>query len=387
MKKLPCGLQVFEKLINENCVYVDKTKYFIDLIENGWLYFLSRPRRFGKTLAIYTFKALFEGEKELFKGLYAEEWINRPEFEPCPVIHLDMSKVVTNKGLEVLEDSIGRIVIKIAEELNVEVDKNITAGEIFSDLIVKLSRKNNKKVVILVDEYDKPLTDFLQSDEDTIKNLKDILRNFYIHIKANEQYTKFVFITGIAKFTKVGIFSTLNNLTDISFDKECGAICGYTEEEIIKYFPDYLELTAKNLQLTTAELIYKMRNYYDGFCFDGETKLYNPYSTLLFLREKDFSNYWIDTGTSKYIADYLKNKNLTVEQFHNLPISRGFARTPGEIDTATPESFLYQSGYLTLRPGITSDFVLDYPNTEVLNSMSELLTKNMMQYVVIRKKN
>jgi len=157
-------------------------------------------------------------------------------------------------------------------------------------------------------------------------------------------------------------------------------MCGLTEAEIIKHFPDYLEETANEMQITSEELIEKMRYYYNGFSFDSkaETRLYNPYSTLTFFEKKEFLNHWIDTGSSKFIADYLKNKHLTVEQFRNLPISVDFAQYPGNVDTTPPEGFLYQSGYLTLRPGTTNDLSLDYPNTEVLNSMSKLLIQNIV---------
>jgi hypothetical protein len=159
-------------------------------------------------------------------------------------------------------------------------------------------------------------------------------------------------------------------------------LCGYTEEEIIRYFPDYIEETAEDMQISIEELIVRMRHYYNGFTFDSkaETRLYNPFSTLLFFADKDFSNYWIETGKPKFIADYMKRRHLTVEQFRDFPISKAFARSPGDMDTTPPEGFLYQSGYLTLRPGNSDELSLDYPNTEVLNSMSESVTQNMLQY-------
>ena len=183
MKKLPCGIHDFKEIIEGGYLYIDKTEFIYKLVTSGKHYFLSRPRRFGKSLFLTTLKYFFEGEKNLFKGLYTEDFLNSSEFEPCSVIHLDMSKVVTNKGLEVLEDSIGWIVLDIARINNIEIDKTFPPGIMLDNLILQLSEKSkNKKVVILVDEYDKPLTDLLQSDEKTITDLKDILRNFYIHI-------------------------------------------------------------------------------------------------------------------------------------------------------------------------------------------------------------
>jgi hypothetical protein len=202
-----------------------------------------------------------------------------------------------------------------------------------------------------------------------------------VQIKSNDEYIRFAFITGISKFAKFGIFSTLNNTRDISLSPKYANICGYTEEEIIRYFPEYLEDTANCMQITTDELIGKMRFHYNGFTFDSDakTRLYNPFSTLSFFDEMIFLNYWIDTGRSKVIGDYFKNRNLTVEQFRNFPISRDFAKSPGDVDSTPPEGFLYQSGYLTLRPGVTDDLSLDYPNTEVLNSMSSLVAQNILQ--------
>jgi hypothetical protein len=214
------------------------------------------------------------------------------------------------------------------------------------------------------------------------EEIRKVLRSYYIHFKADDEYIRFIFITGISKFARLGVFSTLNMLTDISLMPEFAGMCGYTEEEIIQYFPDYLNETAGEMQISTDELIDRMRYYYNGFTFDrkAETRLFNPFSTLLFFREKDFANYWIETGKSKFIADYMKDRYLTVEQFRNFPVSKSFARSPGDVDRTPPEGFWYQSGYLTLRPGKSDELSLDYPNTEVLISMSELVTQNLLQY-------
>jgi len=211
--------------------------------------------------------------------------------------------------------------------------------------------------------------------------VRSVLRDYYAQIKANDEYIRFTFITGISKFARFGVFSALNTPKDISMMPEYAEICGYTEEEIIRYFPDYLEETAVEMNISTGELIEQMRYYYNGFTFDRKagTRLYNPYSTLSFFDDKDFANYWMETGKSKLIADYMKSHYLTVEQFRNLPVSKDFVRNPGDMDTTPPEGFLYQSGYLTLRPGKSDELLLDYPNTEVLNSMSALVTNNFLQ--------
>ena len=378
--KLSIGIQTFEKLIEKKCVYVDKTKYLIDLIENHEVCFLARPRRFGKSLTISTFDAIFSGKKHLFKGLYAEDFLNSPDFESSPIIRLDMSEITTCKGLDKIEQAMQIDTLNVANKLNVKIQENLSSDKMFGQLIENAAKKYNQKVVILIDEYDKPYTDFV-NDIDMANKVRNILRDYYSKLKAKDEYIRFLFITGISKFAKFGVFSTLNTPLDISLMPKYTEICGLTEEEIIKYFPDYLEEIANEMQISTEKLIEEMRKFYNGFCFDskGNTKLYNPYSTLTFLEKKEFLNHWVDTGRSKMIADYMKNRNLTVEQFRNIPISVDFAQNPGDMDTASPEGFLYQAGYLTLRPGTSDSLCLDYPNTEVLNSMSALVSQNILQ--------
>ena len=372
--KLSKGIQTFETLRTEGFVYVDKTKYLVDLIDQGGTYFLARPRRFGKSLTVSTFEALFSGRKDLFEGLHAEEFLSRPGFQPSPVILLDMSKVITNRGIIEIENTIAKQVRNIANELNVALPDSHLPGSLLDDLIMRTAKQYNQKVVILVDEYDKPYTDFVNATE-MAENVRIALRNFYTQIKANDRYIRFVFLTGISKFARLGVFSTLNNLDDISMMPEYAGICGYSEEEIIQYFPDYLEDTASEMQISTDELIGRMRHYYNGFSFDRNAiaRFYNPFSTLLFFAHKTFSNFWFQTGATKFIVDFLKDKNLTVEQFRNFWVSYNFLNNPGDMDVTSPAGFLYQNGYLTVRTGIIDELSLDYPNTEVLNSMSELL--------------
>jgi len=374
--KLPVGIQTFETIRSEGYVYVDKTRYLVDMIDHGSIYFLARPRRFGKTLTVSTFEALFSGKKELFDGLYAEAFLNRSEFEPCPVIRLDMSKAVTDCGIDAFKESLKRITLKVAKELDVEIETRNSAGDILDELIFNAAKRSKQKVVVLLDEYDKPYTDFV-NDSVMAEKIREALRNYYVQIKANDKYIRFTFITGISKFAKLGVFSTLNTPLDISLNLKYAEICGLTEDEIRQYFPDYFAETAKQMGYTTDELVKKMRHYYNGFSFDydAKTRLYNPYSTLVFFEEKQFLNHWIDSGRSKIIADYMKKRHLTVEQFRNFSISKDFAKSPGDMDSTPPEVLLFHYGYLTLRKGTNDDFYLDYPNTEVLNSMSALVSQ------------
>ena len=378
--KLPTGTQTFEIIRTDGYLYVDKTKYLIDLIDSGRVYFLSRPRRFGKSLTISTFEALFSGRKEFFKGLYAEEFLNREEFKPSPVIRLDMGGVETYYGIEGIKESIKSKTLLIADELEIEIEKNVSIGDILTNLIVKTAKKYNSKVVFLLDEYDKPYTDFV-NDPDMANEVRKLLRGYYSQLKANEKYLSFIFITGISKFTKMGVFSTLNNIVDISLYEEYGNICGLSEEEIINYFPEYIDETAKKLRLSTDDLLKKMKYYYNGFCFDegGQHRLYNPFSTLNFFFNKYFFNYWIESGTSSMFVEYLKTNKLSVEQFRNFPATDNFLYHSTEIEKAIPESFLFQTGYLSLRKNAEDKLVLDYPNTEVLNALSALVSEYIME--------
>jgi hypothetical protein len=378
LKKLPAGIQTFEEIIKEGYIYVDKTRMLVNLVERGKVYFLARPRRFGKSLTLTTLEAMFQGKKELFKGLYAEQWIDRPEFKPSPVIRLSMNAVTTDSGIDALKESMSLRVKDAAELLDVQLVSSNLASDLFDDLIKKTAKKYQDKVVILIDEYDKPYIDFID-DPEMADKVREILSNFYVRVKANDEYTRFVLLTGISKFARMGGFSKLNNLTDISMHEDYVALCGITREELLANFPGHIAATAESMQITEEELVARMEDFYDGFSFTGTVRLYNPYSTLRFFEDRKFVNYWFDSGTSTMIAKYLKNKNLTVEQFRNLPVSDDFVRNPGEMDSTSPEGFLYQSGFLILREGTTNDYNFDYPNKEVLNAMSRLLSRKFLQ--------
>ena len=375
---LPVGIQRFERIRKEGYLYVDKTQYLVHMIQKGGIYFLARPRRFGKSLTISTLEAMFAGEKALFKGLFAEKFMEN--YEPSPVIRLDMSRTVTDSGIDGIIESMVHQVKKIAKNLDVSLSDSNLPGILFDDLLSNTAKKYNKQVIVLIDEYDSPYTDFVNEPE-MARKVRGILRSFYKQLKANEEYIRFIFITGISKFARFGVFSTLNNVEDISLMSDYAEICGYTEEEMIRYFPDYLEETASKMKLTTEMLVEKMRYYYNGFTFDRDcsTKLYNPFSTLRFFNHKAFINFWMQSGKPKMIGEYLNDRQLTIEQFRMYPVSADFAESPGDMDETTPEGFLHQAGYLTLRPGKNgSELSLDYPNTEVLNSMSKLLTQNII---------
>ncbi|MDR2578592.1 MAG: ATP-binding protein [Chitinispirillales bacterium] len=376
MKELPTGLQVFEYIRQKNGLYVDKTDMVYKMISGlKTQFFISRPRRFGKTLLCWTLNALFSGKRELFEGLAIAktDW----EWESYPVIHLDMSTVRTSESLDDLRVSLVELMGYVAREHEIDVS-GTSAGGMLKHLIVETSRKYGKHVVVIVDEYDKPFLDFYNKPQKA-EEVREILRDYYVQLKTNESHMRFLFMTGISKFTKAGVFSKLNNLNDLTLNENYGTMLGYTQEELTEYFSEHLEALAVKSSTPVNDIIERMKYYYNGFCFDGIHKVYNPFSALNFFDSGKFDNYWMESGSTKVIADLMKDHNLTVDQFRGLPVSRDFARNPGNIDTAPPESFLYQAGYLTLREDSDDFFLLDYPNTEVFDSMSRLVAENIIQ--------
>jgi hypothetical protein len=378
MKQLPTGVQVFEYIRKKDGLYVDKTGMIYQIVSGlKTQFFLSRPRRFGKTLMCWTLDALFSGKRELFDGLAISktDW----KWESYPVIRLDMSLVSTSAGIDGVMESLREQTRVIARANGVDVGDLTLPGVMLNRIITETSEKHGKPAVVIVDEYDKPFLDFYTKPP-IAQEVREIMRDCYITFKANERNIRFLFMTGISKFARMGVFSTLNQLIDISLDEKFGALFGYTEEELVENFDEYLEIGAKKLDCSLDELVDKMRLYYNGFCFDGVQKVYCPFSVLNFFDEYKYSNHWMNSASPKIIADYMKDRNLTVEQFRGMQVSRTFVNSPGEMETAPPEGFLYQAGYLTLREGVSDDFSLDYPNTEVLESMSKLVYNNIMRY-------
>jgi hypothetical protein len=367
--KLPIGIQTFEKLRRGGYLYVDKTRYLVDLIDSGSVYFLSRPRRFGKSLTVSTFDALFSGKKELFGGLYAEEFMNRPDYKTYPVIRLDMSNLTTNMGARVLCASILARLKENGERLGVAIE-NVAPGDAFFGLLKKTALQHDSQVVLLIDEYDSPILQNIH-DSSKIDEIREILKNFYMRIKAADEHLRFVFMTGISRFSKIGVFSALNSLRDISAKDEYAAMLGYTEDELLSDFDAYLDKMAAKRNETKDRLVAQIRDYYDGFSFDGNTHVYNPFSTLNFLDDMKVANYWFESATPSYLVDYIKRHDLEAETFRGCVVSEEFTALT-EIEQASPESFLFQSGYLTVRARDGDNLILDYPNREVLSSVARL---------------
>jgi hypothetical protein len=373
MKKLPIGKQEFKGLIEDNCIYVDKTKYLLRLVDSAAPVFLSRPRRFGKSLIVNTFKELFKGNKELFINTYAYDNWNFALTHP--VIRLDLSKV-SGKTPEIISEKLLELIYDAAEDAEVVIGETVHPDIALKRLIRKIGKV--KSVVILIDEYDTPILDNLKNPN--LMEIKEVLRGFYKIIKADEEHIRFIFITGISKFSHIGVFSALNHLEDITLDGEYASVAGYTEKEIQNVFSERIELVKKKLNITENLFWEKLARYYNGYSWDGEHFVYNPLSILKFLKNKGkFIPYWMETGSPEFIIRYSEDKKFDITDFEQLKVSISFL-SKRDIDSASPESFLTQAGYLTIKKSEEESYVLDFPNEEVRRSFCELILNS--QYSV-----
>jgi hypothetical protein len=292
MQKLPIGIQDFRALREGGYLYIDKTELIYQLAKTGKYYFLSRPRRFGKSLLVSTLKALFSGEKDLFEGLWIEDkwdWEKKN-----PVIHLSFSQLDYKK--DSLENALLAWLDKEAERHGLSLSGK-TIKQKFTEFIPLLAEQG--KVVFLVDEYDKPIIDFIESLEGVNEN-REVLRSLYSGIKDLDPYFSFVFLTGVSKFSKVSIFSDLNNLGDITLDATFNALCGYTQQELEASFSDHFQAISKKMEVSVTDLLEKVREWYNGYNWTGEDRLYNPFSILNFVRKGQFQNFWFSTGTPTF---------------------------------------------------------------------------------------
>ncbi len=366
MKKLPIGIQDFEKLRTTGFLYVDKTERIFDLVDGAGYYFLSRPRRFGKSLLVSTLKEIFSGKKELFEGLWIEDKI---DWKKHPVIHFSFTEMdYKNLGLE---KAIEENLFYQASLFEINLDSETITSQL-QELVRKLHKKFDERVVILIDEYDKPIIDFLGKDEIHIAaENRDIMKNFYSPIKSLDPHLRFFFLTGVSRFSKVSIFSDLNNLNDISLGGSSSDLLGYTEQEILNYFDDYITITAKANEISENKLLDQMRSWYNGYNFDGANKIYNPFSVLNFFDKQKFNNYWFKTGTPTFLIKLLEeNEYYNIEEIEtSLDALEKF-----EITNLNPIVILFQTGYFTIKKHLIADiYLLGYPNKEVRRSMNQLL--------------
>ena len=364
-RKLPIGIQTFREIREENYYYVDKTALIQRLMDEGKHYFLSRPRRFGKSLFLDTLKELFEGNEPLFEGLYIHDhwdWSVRH-----PVLRLDFG-IGNFKEPDYLQANVMEQLAAIESRSGV-VTEAVTAPGRFASLIEALHDCAGQRVVVLVDEYDKPILDALEVPEVARAN-RDFLRGLYSTIKSNDAYIKFTFLTGVSKFSKVSLFSGLNNLTDITIDPQYSAICGYTEEDIDTVFAPELRGLDRD----------EIRDWYNGYSWLGQEKVYNPFDILLLFRNRNFKAYWFETGTPTFLVETLLSRGVGTLDLDNILGSDELLST-FDVDHIATEALLFQTGYLTIiqtEPrGSRTYYRLSYPNQEVRQSLNESLLNHL----------
>jgi hypothetical protein len=373
MKELPIGIQDFKDLRNpkRNCLYIDKTQYIYKLTTTGKVYFLSRPRRFGKSLLVSTIKELFEGHKELFEGLYIyDKWDWSKKY---PVIRLDFGQF-DYEELTDLKKSLIEFVQKTAKQFGINLVSTGMAGS-FSELIEEIYAKTGQQVVVLIDEYDKAMTDFL-SEPAKSENNRTVLHNFYQVLKAVDGCIQFIFLTGISKFSGVSVFSALNNPDDITRSETFAAICGYTQIELETNFADFIDELSKKIDKPKTVILDEIKHWYNGYTWDGATSVYNPFSTLSLFRNNSFDNYWIKTGGSISTKLLLKDPNLIKDLFNPITVDGDFFNGYS-LNNTNAKSYLFQAGYLTIKErrliGVIPEFDLGIPNEEIHISLTKFM--------------
>ncbi len=365
------GIQTFKRIIEENYVYIDKTELVYNLTHESTYCFLSRPRRFGKSLLVTTLEAYFEGKKDLFKGLAIEdletEWIS------YPVIHLDLS-FGKYYCIENLRSTLNMLISDYEKIYHIESDATVSYGNRLKKVIETAVEQTGLKAVVLIDEYDAPMHDSMK-DEKLQDEIRDIMRDFFSPLKAEEENLHFAFMTGISKFSQLSIFSELNNITNISMEDEYSSICGISKEELLTYFHDDIEDLAKARKMTFDEAVAQLKFHYDGYHFSGNgADMFNPYSLLHTFRVNKFNSYWFSTGTPTFLIELLKEKNIDMLQMEDIWTSADRFDTPTKKIT-DPIPVLYQSGYLTIKDYIemSDTYKLAFPNEEVRKGFSNSL--------------
>ena len=360
-KPLPTGIQTFQKIIEGDYLYVDKTQHIYELIQNpAGVYFLARPRRFGKSLLISTLAEVFKGHKDLFQGL----WLHTSPYPwpTHPVIRIDFSRHAV-KTAATLERAIDFFLEGIAVDYKLTL-KGFDYQSRFDNLIQQLGQE--RQVVILIDEYDKPLIDNLENLAEA-QQIQAVLKNFYTLIKAMDQYIRFVFITGISKFSRVGVFWAMNNLTDLTLSPPFATLLGLTQGEIEANFQAHITAFAQNNNLSEADLLEQMKQWYNGFCFVGNSEpVYNPFSTLQLFYHQRFANYWFETGTPTFLTKLIREQNYDVSHLEQLEL-RELAFSTYDLEKLDIIPLLFQTGYLTIKAyePQSRKYTLSYPNAEV----------------------
>ncbi|MEM8523973.1 MAG: AAA family ATPase [Bacteroidota bacterium] len=364
MKKLPISIQTFESIVKRELIYVDKTPLIWKLVSKGQYYFFARPRRFGKSLMLTTLKSFFQGRKDLFEGLFIHD--KEENWTVYPVIHIDYSLVDYRFSVELFNKTLVIHLKNIAEEYDVELINN-EPSTCFTELVNKLGEKYQQQIVVLVDEYDKPMVDLLTKEERFREN-RAVLSNLYGAMKALDGHFRFVMLTGVSRFAKVNVFSGMNNLEDISMDDQFATLAGFTQTELETSFADWLELLRQKFEMPMEELLEHIRFWYNGFCFDGVHKLYNPFSILNLFSKLDFGNYWFSSGTPTFLIDLITEQKHLPETFEGIKVA-DLTGSTSKITNLPLIPLLYQTGYLAIdkteRDGLRKYYYLGYPNEEV----------------------
>ncbi len=374
MKTLPIGASTLISIVDNHCYYIDKTPFVKQLVDSGRYYFLSRPRRFGKSLFLDTLKQAFLGKKNYFHGLFLEKhWDWNTTY---PVIHFSFGSGVINNR-ELLDKSINALIRENARNYAVTITEDTLHFQ-FRELIQKLYHQSQQKVVILIDEYDKPILDNITNTEIAIA-IKEGLKNCYSVIKDCDEFIKFTFLTGVSKFSRVSLFSGLNNLQDITLDSRYATICGYTHDELCHFFQERL------IDVDLDEL----RHWYNGYNFLGEW-VYNPYDVLLYLDSKQFKNYWFETATPSFLINLLHHKKYFIPNLEQVKATETLLNS-FDVDRIELETLLFQTGYLTIighqRIGARDIYSLSYPNLEVKMSLTDFILQYLTHEISIKEHN
>ena len=366
-RRLPLGLQTLRELREEDCYYVDKTGFIARLLDEGKHYFLSRPRRFGKSLFLDTLKELFEGNEPLFAGLHIHDrwdWSERH-----PVVRLSFGGGHFGEPGYVHTSAMAQLAAA-AEDAGVAA-RHDTAPERFRDLLRVLHARTGQRVAVLVDEYDKPILDALEAPEIARAN-RDYLRGLYAVIKDSDAHVRFTFLTGVSKFSKVSLFSGLNNLTDITLDPCYSAICGYSEADLDTVFSP--ELPGLDRE--------RIRDWYNGYNWLGDDKVYNPFDILLLFRRRTFAAHWFETGTPTFLVETLFRRRISSLSLDGM-LTSGDLLSSFDVGAIATEALLFQTGYLTIKSvrdrGGVLRYRLGYPNREVRQSLNESLLRRLVQ--------
>ena len=369
-RKYPIGIQTFERMIQEGYIYIDKTDMVWDIAHLAPFVFLSRPRRFGKSLLSSTLHSFFAGEKHLFKGLKIMEM--EKDWNKYPVIHLDLSTAKNQSSPADISKKLRNIVEPYTIEYDIDINMDYTPGDYFNNIIRRAYQQTGKQVAIIIDEYDAPLLDMLH-DPERLTETRRIMQDFYQHLKSNEQYIRFCFITGITKFSQLSIFSTLNNLKNISMLPAFAAICGITEKELTTTLSEDIQKLATEWNCSFDEAHKQLKQQYDGYHFaHSGDEVYNPFSLFNAFGDMELNNYWFSTGTPTFLIRQMQHFHTDITALNDYEVPADAFDLPTEtLTNALP--LLYQSGYVTIKgyDRLTKLYRLAIPNNEVLTGLTK----------------